>query len=873
MLGKNHLTIQNPTSIIHVLPKTIFQKISQNIKDQNMPQDGLKSAVYRSFITCEDPKGVVDCGMIMRRSKSSGGSQIMDKQKKVEIRRNSKNSSTRSSSLELISPEKFRNSSSSSSFQIMEVSRGAQRLNHMIDSWSNEKNRFDHGQSKDIAKDLLKGALDLQESLVMLGKLQEASQYLSNLNKKHLGNPQRAYSNRHGDQDYVKPRLSSDGYIYRNSNEELKKVIRDSLVRQKLLEDTSTAEKGSAYSPQRYRESYAANSPSTSSSQSTMYHNTSEYSSVSSQKAKRPSLIAKLMGIEEYPLNSLQESEKISNPQRPSFEIDRPKVRKPQTASQSVDPEKRTLKEVLDTMRFKGLLRNNSFEEPKFDINHFNLLELEKRFTSDSPPIVLIKPISAESPETEAKAPIVRGEEAFYNRRMVKKLRSQGEVSPRTMIAKEGALKSDKVKQKLEVEETPSRKTSKEGGARNHRGDVDKHGEKEAKMKEMVARQLKASQPVVKKPQKEESIDKRVGKIQNVAADNRKSAAKDIVKAKTVSKTKSQDQGIVTSAKARKPESGSNIIKSRVSRQPSNVISTSSKCSTAQNAERTSTESRRNQLRKEKPIKEPTGESITKNVVSEEIIRRTVIYDTSESSLISFNTDSAVHLSKEEEKETYGCQSEGRCISFQSSLSEPTSLSSMQETKPESAEVTEEEACQSGKNGKTVGSSENLREILLNNASFFSHAEEFLDLDVNDSIIFQPPGVSNFSNSGVCRTRLALDCASELVECKSFQLSQTVSPLSLTLQGKLRVGLSVDKLVADVCNDMENLRSYSKLAGENLLADSLYSMLERDVMCKGVGKGTWDLAWRNGFTGDEAEQVVSDIERLIFNALIEEVFA
>ncbi|KAE8009146.1 hypothetical protein FH972_005599 [Carpinus fangiana] len=55
----------------------------------------------------------------------------------------------------------------------MEVSQGVQKLNWMFDLWTKGV-RFD-GQSKDIAEDLLKRALDLQESLIMLGKLQEAS--------------------------------------------------------------------------------------------------------------------------------------------------------------------------------------------------------------------------------------------------------------------------------------------------------------------------------------------------------------------------------------------------------------------------------------------------------------------------------------------------------------------------------------------------------------------------------------------------------------------------------------------------------------------------------------------------------------------------
>ncbi|KAF8402618.1 hypothetical protein HHK36_010707 [Tetracentron sinense] len=53
--------------------------------------------------------------------------------------------------------------------------KGLVRNLQMIDSWSKEM-RFD-GQSKDIARDLLRGAFDLQESLIMLSKLQDASTF------------------------------------------------------------------------------------------------------------------------------------------------------------------------------------------------------------------------------------------------------------------------------------------------------------------------------------------------------------------------------------------------------------------------------------------------------------------------------------------------------------------------------------------------------------------------------------------------------------------------------------------------------------------------------------------------------------------------
>lgn len=596
-----------------------------------MPQDGLRSAVYRSFVTCDDPKGVVDCGML-RKSKS--GSQKIEQ--KMENRRKSKNSSTsldiKTGKHEMI-PEKctgeFQNPSS---FQLMEVSRGAQKLNRTIDSWSSGK-RFD-GQPKDIAKDLLKGALDLQESLAMLGKLQEASQYMAHLNKKHTEKSERgrnnglethrAYSNHYGDHNYVtefqKPRLSADGSS-RSCTEELKKVIKDSLVKQKLVEDTTSVEKPYTFFPQRYMDS-CSDSPSTSSSQSSMFHTTSDSTIASAppQKAKGgPNLIAKLMGIEEYPLQAtlkkqLEEGEKISSQQRTMFDIDRPKVRKPQTLAQNVDHERRTLREVLETMRFKGLLKGNYVQEHKPDFHHSHHShhsDSEKRFTYDSPPIVLIRPLPDPSLELEKPhAPLARAEEAFYTKKMRKKLGRKEEFCPKTIHCKEGALKSDKTHPKVEAE---SKRVNHEERAKNHKVAVEKPEEKEVKTKEKASRKLKASHPVDHKPQKKEAIDKKVDRIQKVTA-VRNSPEKDMVKAK---KPKSQDQDKLTSTRARKHESGSNIMKNQTSRLPNTMTNTISKRST-QTIVSNSTERKRNHLKKEKPVKEPI---VAKSVVSLRFIK------------------------------------------------------------------------------------------------------------------------------------------------------------------------------------------------------------------------------------------------------------
>jgi hypothetical protein len=78
------------------------------------------------------------------------------------------------------------------------------------------------------------------------------------------------------------------------------------------------------------------------------------------KKAKGPNLIAKLMGLEDLPSKPLRtplqkhlESERILNQRRHVFNIDRPRGRKPHS---NADPERRTLKKILETMKFKGLL-------------------------------------------------------------------------------------------------------------------------------------------------------------------------------------------------------------------------------------------------------------------------------------------------------------------------------------------------------------------------------------------------------------------------------------------------------------------------------------------------------------------------------------
>ncbi|CAH9131393.1 unnamed protein product [Cuscuta epithymum] len=340
-----------------------------------MLQDSLKSIVYRLLLTCDDPKGVVECKMISRSKDEPWGDksvkQVVHNKEEMVIRRYEE-------------AEEELNSSW----------RGAQDLNRVIDSWP-EGESFDR-QSKDIAKDLLKGALELQDSLLMLGKLQEASKYLSKLKKM----PNKKVRK-----------------VGRDCYDELREVIRESFARQNLL-PTSTVQRVSFES--REFELFP-DVPSTSSSQSALEKNSfygrrtaltandlqqlpsigAPLPEVKQYKPKGPNLIAKLMGLEQIPptlYNDGSGKDMLFHQRRPVFEIDLPKAKKPHIVTNKVDPRCKTLEEIIETMQFKGLLKSRFVDGSKHGT-------CEHNSTADTPQIVIMKPCYAPQKHQAVRIP------------------------------------------------------------------------------------------------------------------------------------------------------------------------------------------------------------------------------------------------------------------------------------------------------------------------------------------------------------------------------------------------------------------------------------------------------------------------------------
>ncbi|KDP33687.1 hypothetical protein JCGZ_07258 [Jatropha curcas] len=811
---------------------------------------------------------------------------------------------------------------SPSSFQLLEVSRGAQKLNHLIDSWSKGLN---DGQSKDIARELLKGALDLQDSLTMLGKLQEASQYMAQLKKKQKEKlesrrvdevwSERANSYRSQDQNYQlgfqKPRLSAEGSS-KDCIEDLRNAIRDGLARQNLLRNKSTQEKTNFDG--RKRESIS-HFPSTSSSQLTAVQSNDIHSADDSitetdlqKKGKAPSLIAKLMGLEDIPSKSLMlppekqlDIDKNLNQRRPVFDVDLPKLRKPQPIMQKVNADRRTLKDLLETAQFQGILKDSSAKELKSQSHQYSDFHSKQKLIDDIPPIVLIKPLRVPCLESEEDfATFVREQRALNTKMMLRKMKTKEEFAPRlidnkewilnarkmhyksetdetpierviqeegakdrieavvipeekevrTIDQKEGAADAKKVYRKLEAAKTPVKRFSHEIRAKDLKGEVTRMEEKEVKKKLKDSSKLKGANAATQQQQKKEMTDKKVGKIQKVVASSRKPVESETVKIKSVSRN--QVQAKMTSTKLRKPENGSTSTNDHISQQGVTTrkpISKRSTHSTVRNS--------KGQKQQEKQATEHTAaEPITDSLECKEDEKR---IDHSVEDKLS--TDEEANASKFQTEEYFGDSQSSLCIVTMLKPENEKSANSFKEVDGQMTHITTD--------GTNLKSGNQLKDLLLNCPSFLNLAEELFHLNVNYIEILPTSGICD---PQVTNVKLSLDYANEFMQRRSLPDSQTTHPL-LSYTRNTRIYLSLDQLVEEVCNGDETLRSYHKFTSDNIHTDSLFATLEKDIMSKGVVSGIWDLGWRNGFSVEEVEHAINDLEKLLVSELIGEIFS
>ncbi|KAK9142608.1 hypothetical protein Syun_012008 [Stephania yunnanensis] len=879
-----------------------------------MPQDRFRSAVYRSIVSCDDPNGVVE-GETIRRSRNAS--------RKMERRR----SKGRTAGTDLIHPsgskfekgEKFIREEmhhTSTSSQLLEVSRGAQKLNQVIDSWSNGMTRFD-GQSKDVATDLLRGALDLQESLAVLYELQEASRNMallkeiSQLKSREVDDlcVERTESGRFLGKFYQKgiqnSRLSVDGRP-KDSVEELKKVIRESLCKQNLL-SISSAEENRPSDQRKW--DYASDIPSTSSSQSSVVNSNNSVStdgavsSASQQKKGRcSSVIAKLMGLEEFQPQQVQSSSRIigndmsRSPWRPMFEIEMPKSRKSQVADQTADPTRKTLKEIIETMRMKGLLKSNHVAHEKY--SHIsNISQFKEGFNDEMPPIVVIKPLPLPGKKKDSALleKLSKGKGPQHPIDELHELERSGEYySKRTLVHQKVALRLEEILGNVEAkEETPAkmldrvekasnleqihtqsevrRKTSTKKVFKKKKGSTSLEMNKIREVRGTSAtekispKKTRASVPYNHKPQKKNEITNKIEekipkalKKERIPGQNKNQNARFM--------SKSQDQIKVTSMKTRRPPNGSMIKKNSVLCHHESTNSTPPSTHSASIVSWNSADRTNRKKIKAKQMKEsPTLCSLADSSQHEEPIKDFKLSDMAQSLGSTTSTTITGHPDtkgvdviefddKDQHKED------------QSSLCEPRAQICQHSDEFKSEKESKDHTNPNNISGEANNKDINLRSLFLRSLSFLNFAENYFDLDLDQEITIQ----SNDTN--MMTSKLFRDCAYEFIERKSHHSSLTRTPhLSWFDIVKPRINISLVQLVEEVCQGVYNLLSYLEDDDGVQPVDSLYKMLESDLKVKGTQvSSAWDLAWVKGFSEDETNAVISEVEKQILGALIEE---
>ncbi|KAL2929152.1 Pyrroline-5-carboxylate reductase 2 [Bienertia sinuspersici] len=857
-----------------------------------MPQDKRRSISYRSFVTCDDPKGV-ECGAIRKTKMNSQKKEPDNNISNIEADRKQRDQS-KSVEVAVIKEEREKKEmgirgitrerlETPVSFQLLEVSKDANNLNHVINSWSSDKTLKSNQDY--VAKDLLRGALDLQESLVMLGKLQEASSYMMGLARKQKQKLEEGTFDGmvSGVRGVERNGVRLVDECPRKSFDEMRNAVRDSLLRQNVITNPifeENCDRRKMASPDML--------PSTSSSQSSMVHSSNfvpSDSSVSSpasrKKGKSSNVIVKLMGLESFPSSprKCMEREKILNMEKPVYEIDSPRARRPHLSDQEGGMKQRSVDEILENFKFKGLLRNTYMDDLTIDSSEAEGLSSEDSWVDEKPPIVVMKPLHY--PCIDLDKPFLR--------------RSQGERGMRPRYSRESDQEFVRNGVKF------SEKYEREG----NRVDCD---QKAKSMKKVAS----------PKPQKKQAEVKKASEIEKVTAIRRKGEEKK--DAKTSDQSSSRDQEKLTTAKIRRNKDGKTMSKNPTSSRQKTASTP------ALNHRRQGTPERRKNRQPTVTLEEKRicKDEIHENMESKAVCREEIEPKDANNS-VSTTVRSRIADSNDIERcqihiQDYDNDSQNKLLASsdeipddeknshyddnQSSHSEITSVSTgeccivdqLDETKSPVHEVTlitthengvavhhdtNQEEIKTPNN--SIASSEKpdnetliqcltprikLKAFLLSNSSFVNHLDELFNIQVNPGLV---PFVVYDNDHDYESAQVLIDCANEVLEIKSLQFSKPCLPLPRMYTTKSQSFCSLDWLLEEVCNEIEELRCYWRLAGDdNFPSDNLYILIDQDLRRKGEA---WGVGWRHMFTQDEVEEVIGEIDKFVLGKLIEEVLS
>lgn len=784
-----------------------------------MPQDKRRSISYRSFVTCDDPKGVFECGAIRK-------TKIISPQKREQ-----------NPSLAVIKEEKKEMGIGGITREELEVSKGAKRLNHVINSWSNNKPK-EH--QKEIAQDLLKGALDLQESLIILRKLQEASSYapprLTRKEKQKLeegrfdGMVKGLMDHEKLEMGFQRPRFSVDGSS-RKSFDEMRNVVRDSLLRQTLITNPIFEQHFD------HRKMGSPDFPSTSSSQSSMIRSSnfvpsdsSISSSTTSQRknGKGSNLIVRLMGLESLPSSPRKHKEvdRFVNLAKPMYDIDSPRA---------MGTKQKTVDEILETLNFKGLLRSNSG-------NGVMPSEVYER-----PPIVLMKPMHFPCLELD------RGVDCVTAGIKEKVMEPRSRRATMEKVASSKAKSSSvNLHQKQQKKEGNVRKVSEVVKVTPTRRKVEEKKVVKPSHELRSRDQSKSSTSKVKKPKNGMLISK------NQNSSPRKTTSTAILDHRTWQGVKTRPPVLTGKSQRHKDES-----KERVPAFKEEIDSISENDSLLPRADCMIADNFHSEKQAEASQIQITDYDDQSSVSD---TNETIAYLRNDKN----NSIHDVGLIRTYEDDVTSVSITERCnevtlitthengVAVHLNTVDIAPLSIQFEDSMESSIEPDFETCR-----KSIDPRKKLKGLLLRSPSFVTHAEDLFGLQVNIS-----DETDEDPDDDVATNKLLLDCANEVMQLRSLQFSQTCLPLSRMYTVTNPRSLSIDQLLEEICDGIGDLRCYLRPDDEHFSSDNLYLLLDQDLKFK---SGTWEIGWKSAFSQEEAEKVICDIDKVVLGKLIEEV--
>ncbi|XP_023516184.1 uncharacterized protein LOC111780123 [Cucurbita pepo subsp. pepo] len=778
-----------------------------------MPLDGVKSVVYRSFITCDDPKGVVDCN-IFKISKVNS----KNLERKVRGRRRSRNPNkvlvSQVEKEELISNEK----DGQSSLPFMEVCQGAEKLNHMVGSWSNGM-RSDR-KTEEIAEELLEGTSSFRESLIMLAKLQETSNESVQLKTTY----QKSFSCHLEDESFPvevqRSKLSIHGSS-RNGPDEVKKVIRDNLVRRDTKRNVAVGEESCFHD---INFDSGSEIPSTSSSKSSLISdnvNCCHVSTSGQKNLKRNNLIAKLMGLEEISSRSLQTT-----------------------------PKEGTLREILEKMPFNRLIESDPDKEFKLPGSHSYNHYGSKQRLENVLPIVLIKhkPLPP-NVFKEHRAHVSSNEDVFNQQATLRSMKKKELQGFDRFDFHRGSLSSDKSCRRQEAEgKMPKHKEV----MKLRKGTVD--------AKKKAAEKLKRCSPMPDMPHEKEPIHKKI-----------LTSKKLTTKEKVVSRPQHEEKVSSTNPRKNRTHKQRSPIPDSKPGRAVRPISNDRDCQKKEAA--VPARSEVNSFTHMVEAKKDHDNTDTNESANLPINQ----YSTTLMALASIEKeidecDTKIIECCKESPNSHSLLSPK--LEINKSIDEAIDPNSHTETDieintsivedidPNSHTETDIESCDQGTN---------LKALLLRSSSFLFHVGELFDLNLNGRTMVQAASRCNDPEEAP-NTKPFIDCAIEIVKRKGHDDLQVANSLLLGDRCKTKTEISVEKLVKEVSDDIDTLTSYQTIQGDSVVVDTVYAVLSRDLWCKEVMNGMWGFGWKNGSSRSEREEVVNDIEKLILSGLIEESF-